>query len=368
MLKSMELQAKLEIVKDEIKALQSENKVEEAHSRLKEIENLKKEIEVAKSLEEEEIENVQNVIENRKEVVDMQKFEQQEIKEFENYVRNRGIQNEMKQGANGAIIPTSIANMVIEKVKEISPIYSMATVFHSAGKLVFPLENNIPTTNYVDEGATISDSDATFTTVELGGYLASALTKISESLIANASFDIVTYVVNAMAKSISVFLEKELLKGTSSKCTGALSTENKVTTTSASAVTADDLIDVQMLVPQSLQDNCCWIMHPSTLKSLRKLKDGQGNYLMGNMTNGFGYTLLNKPIYLSENIDTIGASADVILYGDLTGLYVNIPLEINTKILAERYADQNAIGVKANFMVDAKIVETQKLAKVTMGE
>lgn len=367
MLRSEELQAKLENVKEEIKALQVENKVEEAHGRLQEIEIIKKEIEVARALEVEEIENVQTEIQNRKGDDKMEnKILDQDVKVFENYVRNRGIVNTgITQGANGSIIPSTIASRVIEKVRELSPIYAKTTIFHEAGKLIFPVEDAIPTTNYVNEMTTIPDSDATFTTVEISGYLASTLAKISESLIANAAFDIVTYVINAVAKSIALFLEKELLKGTIGKCTGAFATTNKVTTASATAITSDELIDVQMLVPQALQSDACWIMNASTLKSIRKLKNAQGEYLVGDLVNGFGYTLLSKPVYLSDNVDAVAAGKDVILYGDLSGLYVNIPMDIQTKILNEKYSDQNAIGVKANFMIDSNIVETQKLAKLT---
>lgn len=65
MLKSEELTLKLENVKNKIKTLQAENKIEEAHGRLAEIENLKKEVEVAKTLEKEEVQEVENKIENR---------------------------------------------------------------------------------------------------------------------------------------------------------------------------------------------------------------------------------------------------------------------------------------------------------------
>ena len=65
MLRSEELTLKLENVKDKIRSLQVENKINEAHDKLAEIENLKKEIEVAKTLEKEEAQEVENKIENR---------------------------------------------------------------------------------------------------------------------------------------------------------------------------------------------------------------------------------------------------------------------------------------------------------------
>ena len=366
MLKSEELLNKLEEVKNEIKTLQVENKVEEAHTKLSEIENLKKEIEVAKAIENEEMEDIQNKIETRKDDVKVENIQDKEMKVFENYLRNRGVvQDSMTAGGNGAIIPNTISSKIIEKVKEISPIFSKCTVFHEGGTLTFAKEDSIPTTAYVNEKTVIPDSDATFTTITLDSYLVSALTKISESLIASASFDIVSYVTNAIAKSIAQFLEKELLVGTSGKMEGALATTNKAVSLGAT-VAIDDLIATQMLVPSGLQGNCCWIMNPSTLMALRKMKDTTGALIMGSAVDGFGYTLLGKPVYLSENVAEVGASKDVALYGDLSGLYVKFAKEINTKVLMERYADSNEIGVKANFIVDSKIVETQKLAKLTM--
>lgn len=44
----------------------------------------------------------------------------------------------MTTGDNGAVIPTSIANKIIEKVIEISPLFSMATRYNVGGTLNIP--------------------------------------------------------------------------------------------------------------------------------------------------------------------------------------------------------------------------------------
>ena len=51
----------------------------------------------------------------------------------------RGEERALDVANNGGIIPAHIANKIIEKVKELCPIYSMATVYNVGGDLVFPV-------------------------------------------------------------------------------------------------------------------------------------------------------------------------------------------------------------------------------------
>ena len=52
-----------------------------------------------------------------------------------------------------------------------------------------------------------------FASIELTGYLAGALAKISKSLVNNSDFNIVNEVINIMSESIALFVENELLNG-----------------------------------------------------------------------------------------------------------------------------------------------------------
>lgn len=367
MLKSEELMQKLTNLISEVKDMQEVNKIDEAHAKLSEIENVKKEIEVAKAIEAEEIQEVENKVE-KGEILEMVNLEvlNKEEKVFANYIRTAVSNGDMKAGDNGAIIPVTIASRIIERVSELAPIYEKATKFNVGGDLVFAKEATIPTTAYVEEMATVTASTATFATVKLQAFVAGALTKISKSLINRADFDLVSYVVEAIAKSVAEFLEKELILGTANKMEGLVATTNKVVTASATAITADEIIDLQMGVKQALQGGCEFLMNPATLKALRKLKDGDGTYLLQkDVTQGFGYVLLGKPVVLSDNMPVIGAGKDVIVYGDFSGLYVKLAQNVEISVLNEKYADQFAVGVLAHVEVDSKIVEDQKLVKLT---
>lgn len=291
--------------------------------------------------------------------------------------RRSGEQN-FNMGNNGAIIPQSIAHRIITEVKEMCPILAGATIYSVKGTLKVPVYGNANSTHnitvdYQTEFNEITADAGAFTSIDLTGYLCGALTLIGKSVINNSEIDVFGFIISEMAKRISLFIEKELLAGSGSAnnhCTGALSTTNTLNAESISSISADSLIDLQAKVPTAFQGRACWTMHPKTFASLRKLKDSTGQYLLqqsNGITNAFPYTILGKPVYLSDNMPLVASGAKAILYGDYSGLSVNIRENIEMQALYEKYATQHAVGLVAWFELDSKVTETDKLAALVMS-
>ncbi len=309
-----------------------------------------------------------------------------EVRAFMDYVNSQcggkvspeyrsGEQN-VTMSSNGAVIPTTIAQMIISTVKEMCPIFAKATMFAVKGTLKIPVWGNANTSHNIAVGYQAEFTDITadagkFTSVDLTGYLAGALTLIGKSVINNSEIDVLGFIVAEMSKQIVLFLEKELIVGTSTKATGALSTTTTVTLTSATNITADDLITLQSKVVTPYQANACWTMSPATFTAIRKLKDSTGQYLLQtapNIAGGFPFMLLGKPVYISDNMPDVAASAKPILYGDYSGLAVNMRQQIEMQVLNEKYATQHAVGLVAWFEFDSKVINHQKLATITMAD
>ena len=290
--------------------------------------------------------------------------EELEARAFETYLREQRT-SEMAKGDNGAVIPTTIANRIIDTVKQVAPIYALTTKFNVKGKLQFPVAKKAITTGYQTEFTDIASSAVGFDNVELDGYLIGALSKVSVSLINNAQFDIVGYVVNKIAQSIAEFLEKELIVGaTNIKGITDTSYENKgvkkVETATKGTLTADDLIDTQAALKMNVQDGCQWLMNQAMLTKVRKLKDNNGQYILNpDLRAGFGYELLGKPVMISDEMP-----ADTVVYGNWSAMYVNIHEDINIRQLNEVYAAQHGVGFVAWAELDAKLVEQDKFAKL----
>lgn len=292
--------------------------------------------------------------------------EELEERAFETYLREQRT-GEMAKGDNGAVIPQTIANRIIDTVKQVAPIYALTTKFNVKGKLQFPVAKGSITTGYQTEFTDIASSAVSFDNVELDGYLIGALSKVSVSLINNAQFDIVGYVVNKIAQSIAEFLEKELIVGaTNIKGITNASYEDKgvvkVETATKDVVTADDLIDTQAALKMNVQDGCAWLMNQKMLTTVRKLKDNNGQYILNpDVRTGFGYELLGKPVMISDEMPD-----NTVVYGNWSAMYVNIHEDINIRQLNEVYAAQHGVGFVAWAELDAKLVEQDKFAKLTV--
>ena len=277
----------------------------------------------------------------------------------------------LSKGDNGVVIPTTIADRIISTVKNIAPIIQGSDIYDVKGDLVFVVDDesaNKTTCAYVTEFQELESTTGKFKSVTLKGEIAGVLTKVSKSLINNAGFDIVNYVVTKVAESIAQFLENEMLNGTT-KIQGLLNAEHAVTAASATAITADDLIDLQFTVPQVYRGNGVFIMNPDTFKACAKLKDNDGNYILNkDLTNGYGYTLLGRPVYESDNMPKMATGNKVALFADLKGYATKIAGEsAEITVLQEKFATQYAVGVAGYVEVDGKIVDQQRIAVLKMA-
>lgn len=296
-----------------------------------------------------------------------------EERAFANYIR--GVVEEradvnLTVGDNGAVIPSSIANKIISKVYDISPIYQLATRYNVGGTLSIPYydeSSQAITMAYATEFTDLESTSGKFASIELKGFLAGVLTKISKSLINNSQFDIVNFVINKMAEAIARWIEKELLVGTSGKIEGLSTVTQKVETASATAITADELIDLQEAIPDVYQAGAIWIMNKATRTAIRKLKDTDGNYILNkDATARWGYTLFGKDVYTSDNMPGMEAGKTAIYYGDMSGLAVKLSEEMNIEVLREKFATQHAVGVVGWLEMDSKVENAQKIAKLVM--
>lgn len=295
--------------------------------------------------------------------------EENEVKAFENYVRGYIVHEragELTKANNGAVIPTTIVNRIIKKVYDISPILERSSHYNVKGNLDIPFYPADGTTtisvDYQTEFDELASSTGNFSSINLTGYLAGALTLISRSLINNAQFDIVGFIVDEMAYQISRFIEGELLNGTDDKVEGLSGLTNTMESADTTGITGDDLIDVQALVKDVYQKDAIWIMNVKTRTSLRKLKDDMGRYLLqDDISLPFGKSLLGKPVYVSDNM-----ADGEIYYGDMSGLATKFSEDINIEVLRERFATQHAYGVVGWFEFDSKVQNEQKIAKLTL--
>lgn len=318
--------------------------------------------------------------------------EKKEERAFTDYIvsgKQRANSPGMSYGSNGAIVPTTIAKKIIEKVKELSPIYDKVEKFTTKGTLEIPVYDtdsdatsptgDVNVAYQGDEFTALVAGQGKFTSVELKGYSHGALSVISRKLLNNEDINVTNFLTNKMAQAFAEFWEKELLVGTgatNNHMTGAISTTNLVATgnttyTAANAAKIDNLINLQLAVPQQYQKNAMWIMNKAVFSELRKLKDGNGNYYLAygkGITEGFDWQLLGKPVYISENMPAATTANNIpVLYGDFAGMAMKISQNLEIQLMREKYIDKNAIGIVGWAECDSKIQNNQMIAGLKMA-
>lgn len=297
-----------------------------------------------------------------------------EVRAFADTIR-RGADSNITKGDNTAVIPKTIANRIVDKIKDISPLFRDATKYNVKGTFSIPYvdsANDNITVAYAEEFTDLDAKSTHLLSVDLTGYLMGVLAKISISLLNSTDIDLVDFVVNKMAASAAAFIDKEILDpsaptGDNAKIKGLSNAEQIVYAGSVSAITADTLIKLKNKLKSAYQAGAYFVMHPETLTAIQLLKDNNQRYIFNDeIQNGFSGTILGKPVYTSDQCPTIAEDANVIFYINPSQALAVKMVEESITILRERYATQHALGIVDWVELDARIQNQQAVAVLKM--
>ncbi len=295
-----------------------------------------------------------------------------EVRAFANYIR-RGEDSNITKSDNGAIIPKTIANRIIDRIKDISPLYRDAEKFNIKGTVSVPYvdsSNDNITVAYAQEFTDLEAKATRLLSIDLKGFLSGVLAKISISLINSTDIELVDFVVEKMAMAAATFIDMEILAPSdpTHKISGLSNVEQIVYAGSISAITADVLIRLKNKLKSAFQNGAYFVMHPDTLTAIQLLKDGNQRYIFNDeIQNGFSGTILGKPVYTSDQCPTIDEDNNVIFYINPKQALAVKTVEESVAILREKYATQHAIGVVEWLELDAKIQNQQAVAALRMS-
>lgn len=292
--------------------------------------------------------------------------EEIEERSFDSFLR--GIVEEradasLTQGSNGSVVPKTIANRIIQAVKDRVDFLKYSDVVYINGTLSIPVYTDANEAQYIDEDTGGDTKSGAFTSIDLTGFVIEAISAVSKKMITNVDFDLVSFVVEQIVRKLVEKLEKEFINGTAGKITGVLATTNTIAAASATVVTYDELVKTKHKLKQAFQKNGVWLMHPDTYTALCLLKDGNNQPYFKDDE----YKILNRPVMVSDEMPKLETGKKAIIFGDLSGYTIKIAKTIEVNILNELFARKNAIGVQGLVEVDAKISDVQKIVALLMA-
>ncbi len=297
---------------------------------------------------------------------------------FYNFVRGAEMTPEQKQvvkevkntiGLAGVPVPKSFQNKLIIALDEMNIMRKLATVLPTASDLDIPMVATKGSAEWTDENASFNESDDTFSVVTFSAYKLTRIIKVSEEILSDVTFDLEGYLVQSFARALAKPEEKAFIVGTGTKQPKGVfvSAEVGVTAASATAIVADEIIDLYYSLPRAYRANATWILNDSTIKAIRKLKDGEGNYLWAQGLGTEPSTILGRPVETSEFAPTIATGKRVIAFGDMS--YYNIT-DRGTRTfqrLNELYSAQGQVGFRGYERTDGKLTLTEAVKVLVMA-
>lgn len=274
--------------------------------------------------------------------------------------------NALQEGTDsegGYLVPDEFERTLVEALEEENVFRTLAHVIKtSSGDRKIPVVASKGTASWVDEEGAYTESDDTFSQVSIGAYKLGTMIKVSEELLADSVFDLEAYISKEFARRIGAREEESFFNGDGKgKPLGILAAaggaEVGVTAASATAITADEVIDLFYSLKAPYRKNAVWLLNDATVKQIRKLKDSTGQYLwQPSLVAGTPDTILGRPVKTSAFMPTAAAGAKTIAFGDFKYYWIADRQGRTFKKLSELYAANGQVGFMGTQRVDGKLI------------
>lgn len=287
---------------------------------------------------------------------------------FWNGMRNRisyDVQNALSIGTDsegGYLVPDEYEKKLVESLQDEVFFRSLATVIRtSSGDRKIPIVTSKGEAAWIDEEGQFPESDDSFGQTSIGAYKLATMIKVSDELLNDSVFNIEQYISKEFGRRIGAKEEEAFFVGDGQgKPIGLFNTtggaETGVTAATVS-ITFDDVMDLYYSLRAPYRNKASWLLNDSTVKAIRKLKDGNGNYIwQPSVREGEPDRILNRPYRTSIYVPELAEGKRVMAFGDYSYYWIADRQGRSFKRLNELYAATGQVGFLACERVDGKLI------------
>ena len=290
----------------------------------------------------------------------------------------RQVSNVLSEGvdANGGyLVPEEYDHRLIDILDEENVMRKLGTRITTSGEHKINIAATKPAAAWIEEGGALTFGDATFDQIILDAHKLHVAIKVTEELLYDNAFNLESYIMQQFGKALANAEEDAFINGTGTgQPLGILAATGGadvgVTAKSATAITADELIDLIYSLKRPYRKSAAFLLNDQTLAAIRKLKDNYGQYLwQPSLQAGEPDRILGYAAYTSPYFPAVAAGKPAVAFGDFS--YYNIG-DRGTRSFAELkelFAGNGMVGFVAKERVDGKLVlpEAVKLLKMKAG-
>ncbi|MBK3399398.1 MULTISPECIES: phage major capsid protein [Methylobacterium] len=278
-----------------------------------------------------------------------------------------GAQSVGTGAAGGYLVPRDFAETMLERMAAFGGMRAVATVIQTDGGNAIDyatVDETGQEGEIVGESLAASGQDIAFGTVSIGAYKYSSKTVVVPlELLQDSRIDIEPYINVALATRIARITNRHFTTGT-----GAGQPRGVVTAAAAgkagaagqlAAVTYDDLVDLEHAVDPAYRTSGRWMFHDTTLKALKKLKDGQGRPLWRpGVTGGDPSDILGYGYTVNQHMAPMGASARSLLFGDFKKYLIRDVMAVTLFRFADsKYLEKGQVAFLAWSRHDGNLID-----------
>ncbi len=261
--------------------------------------------------------------------------------------------------AGGYTVPDEFERQMVEALDDENVMRGLCTVINTmSGTREIPVVASQGAAAWTSEAASYNESDDAWVQVTLSAYKATRIIKVSEELLHDSAFNLSGYLATSFGRAFGNAEETAFVNGDGSgKPTGIVGGSSLgVTAAGAAAITADELIDLYHAPARSYRRNGTFMTADGTVKLVRKLKDGDNQYLwQPGLQAGQPDRLLGRPLVTSSDMPAATTGLKSMLFGDFSYYWIADREARTFQRLDELYAASGQVGFRGAQRVDGKL-------------
>lgn len=273
----------------------------------------------------------------------------------------RQVSDVLEEGndANGGyLVPEEYDRRLIDVLDEENIMRTLGTTITTSGEHKINIAATKPAAAWIEEGAAIQFSDATFGQKLLDAHKLHVAIKITDELLYDNAFNLENYIITQFGKALANAEEDAFLNGDGTgKPKGLFQDAEVGVTTSAASITSDNIIELVYSLKRPYRKNASFIMNDQTIAALRKLKDNNNNYIwQPSYQAGEPDRLLGYTLHTSAFAPKQAAGAKAIAFGDFSYYNIGDRGVRSLQELKELFAGNGMVGYLMKERVDGLLV------------
>lgn len=256
-------------------------------------------------------------------------------------------------------LPTEMATAIQTKMEQLAGLYSRCTIHKASGDYVVVVESEVVTVSYTAESAAISETSPNLSPIKLSALKLAGLARISSEMLSDLAVDIMAWITTEFAKAFARQMEHEILlglgtDGDKAKIRGIITNANKtVAAASATAITWEEVKKTVQAIG-AYRSGATIVVSQQIHDQIHSFKDGSS--YMFDQTRPVE-RIMGCPVLISDQMPAIAGGKAALVVGNFAYYHIADRQDVTIRVLEERYAEYDQVGIKATKRVDGDFVK-----------